>query len=1013
MKRHIFAVLLGLLAVFSLAPSAPAQNATVSGDLSTIFHEQLQGDAFVRVRLRNYSGCVPRISGGGGIITETIKEVSPDATGHFSTTLIRNDFVDICGVTNRTFYSVEYWNNGIAKSTANYQCNSGTCDLNTLATFNPQPPPVNILNAVLTNPSGTQTVSQPAGSSLFVNRFENLSAADQFSSTQAAFTDAGTTGGIFIPPNYTIGTFTNVNNRPVLNLTSVAWNKTVNVMDFGATGLGAVDDYSNIHTAALAAINLRAGLYFPAGTYRMDTALTDAVFGLSGDGVQQSILKVNNSASTNSLINISAAPDGFKARGLQLDGPGSTAVGGQVGFKIANSGGNVSDAIFEDLFLKDWPNYGIELDAPIACKVSNVRVLTSLKGIFYNGGTSCNTTNSYMNSITRVGYDVKGAAYMNFSGNAADVDGMAYWIRNASQAITLVGNGHERGTARNVTVVNVALTTNVATVTYTGDDLSADFQSGMTIVVDGTTSTAGAFNGRQVPTSVTSSTIVYPLTHADVVSAADTGTACLFCGDGVVINNSTAAIVSGFYGIAAQQTYSNHVTVSGNSANPKIEEISSVLGTAGTPVAQTTDVYIGASVGNPWRMNTNLLGGVTALSNQTQTYSSNMWTIGGVSDNTGVVSSSGFIRLSKDDSIAFRNNVNSGNVVGMSLDASDRINVGGAAGIVAGPFTSNSSANVPVNGILRMVKTDTIKFRNNANSGDITALSMNGSDVVQVGGATGMNVNGSQAITGVQGTTGVKLVAATGAFTSGNPTKTDGNGNLVDAGMPFAYTFSSANKRWELFDSTIPTWLIDAKPALTIDIPFALMDATNFIGGGIKHTLSGTGTPSGASHSDSFALITTAVSGDNANLAGPANYTQLQNLQSFWTTFKLPSTASLDLRIGYTNGAPFGGIVDGVYLEALNADTNWFLVTMNTSVQTRCDTTVAKGTAAQSFVVTVTTSSVSAFVPGTAGAKCTNSTNIPASATYLGGAYGVKTQAAAAKTLEMMHFAGVGKQTGY
>jgi hypothetical protein len=97
----------------------------------------------------------------------------------------------------------------------------------------------------------------------------------------------------------------------------------------------------------------------------------------------------------------------------------------------------------------------------------------------------------------------------------------------------------------------------------------------------------------------------------------------LFCGDGIVINNSTGTQVNGFYGLAAQQLTSHHITVSGNSANTILTGIVSALGTAGTPVTQTIDIYIGASAANVFRFNTNLIGGVSGLSSQIQTYSSN------------------------------------------------------------------------------------------------------------------------------------------------------------------------------------------------------------------------------------------------------------------------------------------------------------------------------------------------------------------------------------------------------
>lgn len=56
--------------------------------------------------------------------------------------------------------------------------------------------------SVLLSPSGAQVVAQPAGTYLSVNRFEGFSYADQFASIAAAATDAGTTGGVIVPPTY-------------------------------------------------------------------------------------------------------------------------------------------------------------------------------------------------------------------------------------------------------------------------------------------------------------------------------------------------------------------------------------------------------------------------------------------------------------------------------------------------------------------------------------------------------------------------------------------------------------------------------------------------------------------------------------------------------------------------------------------------------------------------------------------------------------------------------------------
>jgi len=51
---------------------------------------------------------------------------------------------------------------------------------------------------------------------------------------------------------------------------------------------------------------------------------------------------------------------------------------------------------------------------------------------------------------------------------------------------------------------------------------------------------------------------------------------------------------------------------------------------------------------------------------------------------------------------------------------------------------------------------------------------------------TYIKIGGSQALTGVQGTTGAKLFACTGTFTNGNLVKSDANGNCADSGASFS-----------------------------------------------------------------------------------------------------------------------------------------------------------------------------------------------------------------------------------
>src|SRR3990167_6271513 len=74
---------------------------------------------------------------------------------------------------------------------------------------------------------------------------------------------------------------------------------------------------------------------------------------------------------------------------------------------------------------------------------------------------------------------------------------------------------------------------------------------------------------------------------------------------------------------------------------------------------------------------------------------------------------------------------------------------------------------------------------------------------------------------GVSGS-GVTGIAATIAAPVANQVLTWNGSNWVNQAVAGtgSYTFSAGHKRWELFDSTIPTWLIDAKPGWVLDAQF-------------------------------------------------------------------------------------------------------------------------------------------------------------------------------------------------
>lgn len=589
------------------------------------------------------------------------------------------------------------------------------------------------LYSIVTNPSGPQTINAYP---LYVAALgsETANSASSGFITMANidtinWRNAGNTG------NLALG----VNSSNQLTFGgAVVSGDYFNVLTYGADPTGTADSSTAFQNAINAAVTGTGTVFVPTGIYKIGTVLTDAagLQGFIGEG-ETSKLQVPSSSSTNAILNFtSVSALGFKLKGLQFQGPGQSTAHTQIGVTVGNSGGNIEGADISDLWFTSWSNYGLEIDAPIMTRVTGNRFLNSQKGVYYNGGTSVTAKGNYGLNVTKVVHDINGTDYSSWEGNANDACGLAFLTRGTNDVVGFRDNGHERGTASNVTVTNVALTTNVATVTYTGTDLSVDWSSGMTVVIAGTSSTSGLFNGRQVPTSVTSSTVVYALTHADVASASDSGTASLFSGDGIEASGSIAGLgIDGFYGTNAQQTTSTHVVLAGTVSAATLNRL---VSTAGGGSTQTIDLYIGLNCSNLLRTNTNLLGGVTNLGSQGQTLSNNSWTVGNVVSNSGTVATSGKIRLNDAETLSWRNNGNSADLP-LGISANDFLTYNSAVvpqqavapvnltGQTAAIASTNLIASAPVSGRYE------IRYFAKITTVDTTSSTLGGSGGCQIG----------------------------------------------------------------------------------------------------------------------------------------------------------------------------------------------------------------------------------------------------------------------------------------
>ncbi len=140
----------------------------------------------------------------------------------------------------------------------------------------------------------------------------------------------------------------------------------------------------------------------------------------------------------------------------------------------------------------------------------------------------------------------------------------------------------------------------------------------------------------------------------------------------------------------------------------------------------------------------------------------------------------GAVALANSDSIFWRNFANSANE-GFGVDSSDRGTANFAGGFVLDGATANlwfggTSLSFPM---LKRIGTGlTLRLGNDgADGGPFEALSF--------------VVNGSQSLTGVQGSTGTKIFACAGSLASGDLVSADANGNCADSNTGPIFTPSS------------------------------------------------------------------------------------------------------------------------------------------------------------------------------------------------------------------------------
>ena len=115
--------------------------ATVTATFKTTGAAVLQGNSYVRFKLRNFAGFVPRVQ-STGVVVEPVIDVFPDSSGDISQSVYMNSEI----VPDTTFYTIEFWDQGRITSSGNYLINGAT-DLDSASQLNspPVPPGFNLV----------------------------------------------------------------------------------------------------------------------------------------------------------------------------------------------------------------------------------------------------------------------------------------------------------------------------------------------------------------------------------------------------------------------------------------------------------------------------------------------------------------------------------------------------------------------------------------------------------------------------------------------------------------------------------------------------------------------------------------------------------------------------------------------------------------------------------------------------------------------------------------------------
>lgn len=242
----------------------------------------------------------------------------------------------------------------------------------------------------------------------------------------------------------------------------------LDVKAFGATGDGVTDDGPAFQAAINACNDLRAGIYVPAGRYRIDSTLvaptqvtpgnTHYFQGIRGDSSNSSILDFTN-LSVGHALHFTNVPVGSIYQQFKVIGPGYLSGGSHSGLYLDGNGSGdvdhtgVYNVTFRDVGVFDFPQHGFYWEVPFVTVMDHL-VAQDIGGVgFYVnygtdgpwvGGTSLTFTSCYANHCMTEGYHIEPLVYSNLISCACDNSLVGYALYGCS-SIALDSCGYELG----------------------------------------------------------------------------------------------------------------------------------------------------------------------------------------------------------------------------------------------------------------------------------------------------------------------------------------------------------------------------------------------------------------------------------------------------------------------------------------------------------------------------------------------------------------------------------------